>query len=164
MESYGISWNQLESAGIIWNHMESAGIIWKYGIIWNHKGHLKPFRAIGSLRNELAASISSSFSPARPSPAGLPRAILGKSDFQLDYKIAHKSAFEPIAGLRHYSSWIRISFLCRLMSSFRLDKVGFMTIFVVQRFRIFLLGPILCCTSILSFGTMVLTLTHVPEH
>ena len=66
-------------------------------------GHFKPFRAIGSIRNEFAASISSSASPPRP-PLGFPRAIFGKSDLQVDQQIAHKSTFEPITGLRHYSS------------------------------------------------------------
>ena len=28
----------------------------------------------------------------------------GKSDLQLDYKIAHSSIFEPTTGLTHYSS------------------------------------------------------------
>ena len=32
---------------------------------------------------------------------------------------AYKSTFEPITGLRHYSSWIRLAFLCRFMSSIR---------------------------------------------
>ena len=37
----------------------------------------------------------------------------------LGYKIAYKSIFEPITGLRRYSSWIRVNFLCRSMSSIR---------------------------------------------
>ena len=34
----------------------------------------------------------------------------GKSDLQLDYKIAYKSTFEPLTGLRHFSGWIRLFF------------------------------------------------------
>ena len=33
--------------------------------------------------------------------------------------IALSSTFEPISGLCHYSSWIRLVFLCRFMSSIR---------------------------------------------
>ena len=41
------------------------------------------------------------------------------TDFQHDYKIAYKPILEPITGLRHYSSWIRLVFLCRFVSSIR---------------------------------------------
>ena len=34
----------------------------------------------------------------------------GRPVGQDDYKIAYKSTFEPISGLRHYSSWIRLVF------------------------------------------------------
>ena len=43
-------------------------------LLWILTGHLKPFRAIGSIKNEFAASISSSSSPPR-SPQASPRAI-----------------------------------------------------------------------------------------
>ena len=34
-------------------------------------------------------------------------------------KLVLKPIFEPITGLNHYSSWIRLVFLCRFMSSIR---------------------------------------------
>ena len=45
--------------------------------------------------------------------------IIWNSWGQDDYKIAYKPTFEPITGLRHYSGWIRLVFLCRFMSSIR---------------------------------------------
>ena len=81
-------------------------------------GQLRPFRAIGSIGNEFAASISSSLSLPRP-PRAFPRAIFGKSDFQLDHKIAYKPIFEPITDVCHHSSWIRLVFLCRFMMAIR---------------------------------------------
>ena len=96
-----------------------TGNVWeKYGKNGLMTGHLRPFRAIGSIGNEFAASISSSLSPPRP-PQAFPRAIFRKSGLQLDYKIAYKPTFELITGLRHYSSWIRLVLLCRFMLSIR---------------------------------------------
>ena len=43
--------------------------------------------------------------------------LYGKSDLQLDYKIAYKPTFELITELFHYSNWICLVFLCRFMSS-----------------------------------------------
>ena len=39
------------------------------GLKWVSNDHFKQFRAMGSVRNEFAASISSSLSPPRPGPA-----------------------------------------------------------------------------------------------
>ena len=51
---------------------------------------------------------------------------------------ACNSTFEPITGLRHYSSWIRLVFLmqiCVVDSFFRLLEVRFVIVFLVD------LGP-----------------------
>ena len=56
---------------------------------------------------------------SRIPPLRIPPLSGAESDLQLDDKIAYKPTFEPIPGLRHYSGWIRLVFLCRFMSSIR---------------------------------------------
>ena len=61
------------------------------------------------------------------SPQTIPKSIPNFYVFYIFYDfrgffgdfLAYKSTFEPITGLRHYSSWIRLVFLCRFVSSIR---------------------------------------------
>ena len=50
-----------------------------------------------------------------------------KSDLQLDYKIAYKSAFEPMTDLLHLPLFFYAD-----MSSIRFAKVRFVTIFLLH--------------------------------